>query len=72
MGEKENEVNVLKKIIYFLEEKGKEEKLWKMSTKESQTFEYFDIYFFRKIHHIYWFVLGCTGSVWDGTGWYLV
>ena len=40
-------------------------------TKESLTFEY-DIWWYWVSRRRYWLVLGGTGSVWGGTGWYLV
>ena len=45
------------------------------STKESLTFEYLDItwyWWYWASRRQYWLVLGGTGSVWGGTGWYLV
>ena len=41
------------------------------STKESLTFEY-DIRWYWVSRSRYWLVLGGTGSVWGGNGWYLV
>ena len=41
------------------------------STRESLTFEY-DIWWYWVSMGRYWFVLGGTGSVWSGAGWYMM